>query len=1130
MSTIDSSADVGAIQQLETLFSSADSAQSGLLSYSEFAYLILKSGGSQEQVDALIDQFSVPSRAQRMVCYAALLQQLRDSVEEEHYSREQSASLPPLANMTDYSPLPVPPPQLQQHQYVATDRSCGPSTAFEHRDAVQSTPSMRNGAYAAVNGGASFSRRQQVGTTSSQPQHSLTHSGIRSTHEDSFAAVTTSTPYRDAALSSSYGRAACDQQQRRPSSPPKREQQPLVDMQRTCSTMAMRADSPRTPLQLSSRFVASALRAAQRQGSTPARRSRSSEGGSSDRRGLNKSESWQHVRSDQRRFPQESSNSAQLLYPQGGTSLSRSRSREDSAARMAHAAKAAQRRCGAGGRDGPATQEDKPRASTESQLDTKTAWLNSTHLGHLDGRKSPRQDTSSFSSSSATGKPALLSLRDVFYCHILRATSAAVAATGSNTVQLSELEDIFAEHGVEVHPLELEAVVDSLELLPENSQNSTRSKTDDDYAGLTQSAVNTSSTTTAGMSTTTVTGGADCALGLVDFCVLVSRLRPAVIQRIRNPTTWLTGGAGHGNVAENCGSLNGKGILRRSMAVFTATGGPPAPAPTTSGPTRNASFTTPQGHSYRRVTDAEGSDEEPSIADVTVSPMTPTTTGGTTPQSHRGSPLHHHQYPNAQPSRPSAAVAKLRRTLAFPQQLLYDTRRRIVADAVDEAPPTARQLSSDRHFSVLDGTEAAPSHMSPLRWEAAEEEQQQQQQQEVWYAQPTKSSQQHRRQQAQLSTSPLSSSSPSRQKKAVLRRTKEPVWHTNPHASCGRSATARSSVHHDASPSSAGSGTARASPSTAPRRVSVSISRSPPSSSSSPTSPAASAGRLRHLSPRLLDTVQRAATSMLLRCTQLDIRHVGCIPRRCWAQVLRSVCPSLDAVDRQKVEEWVEQICRRHTTFRGDLYAGVVEEILTEGARTTAAAVTAAVTPSSDGEPSRLRNAASSQSPATPSSTYSTFTTTTTPTSGRPSHRLSRPTTRVMQRMDTEANLRLRDELLEACGGDTDALQAYFGVFDEAHEGYLHEHVWRASLEELFRRTMSKEAPPWVLEQCYQLSRLPLSSVGTMATTATAAAQPASVAEKAASARARYLPPHHRVALCDYRYVLEELGLAAPLQ
>lgn len=1139
---------VGAVQQLTTLFHSADPAHSGLLSYSEFAYLILKSGGSQEQVDALIEQFSVPSRAQRMVCYAALLQQLSDSVrkDDDDASRGQHASLPRPADAADHSPLPVRP--------VAA------AAAATEEELLYSLPSRSHDSRR----GGSLSKAYASGSNGGS-QH-----GVVATESYSLLGADPCTAGSRAGSYYSSSATATTALSRDTSAARYRTDGHVGEAGPRRSRSA--SGSPHTPFQPSSRFVASALRAAQQHG-TPGHR-RSSERRTTPVQGeqaahdqqirLGNDWDWCDDDSSCRR---DSVNEAlqgrssapgpsplwvgQAQRPAEAAPLSHSPLREDSVRRMARAAKAAQRH-----------QSRKSTASDENvqatRHTTRTFLLSSSsHNGGLLSKATPQHD-SVLSSASTGSRATLLSLREVFQQCVLPAS--ATAAERAGVVLLSELEDVFAAHGVAVHPLELEAVVDSLELQPDTTLLAERSRFEE--AGVkgnegedcdARSAVNASAVASTGVhSSTTVTGGADCVLGLVDFCVLVSRLRPALIQRIRSPATWRSMRSGNAEDGEGVEARSGI-TAGATPTVMSRQGTRAAASHATPRPHRSDASSRPAGSGYddrngnERDTNEES--DEPSIADVTVSPMTPPPTAGTTtPQSHRGpSPTSRRQRPQGVPmSQPSADAVDTRRPLVLRQLSRHDSQRGASSifhlsrkDEDEEAPPTARQLSSDRQFSVLEdqaaATTAAAAVSSPqgiAQWNR--------------YAQPTTSSKQRTR--AYERRRPTASQFSSVRQRAEVRRTGAPVPRSKHRAS--------PSPHAEAELDTVVPSRRFNSPPSPPRRVSVSVhnspsphtsanshgsTRSPPSTQCSPSSPGCDVrravrrdttverrsrrNRSGRPSPCVLEALQSAAAAMLRCCTRLDRHHTGCLPRRAWAHVLRSSTPQMREAELQEAEAWIEQLCCRHNSTHGDLYAEVVEAILTEGG-------SGDVSPSSS--TSRLQGkttvsaAAAGGSPVTPSTIHSNSTTTTPAVS--PFQRLSSPTTEQCNDSQQNSNERLRQAFLTACGGDTEALCAYLDAFDEAHRGYLHPYVWRASVEELFRRTMAQEVPAWVLDQCYQLSRRPFDHAGVQTKPQYGSAgRPVSAAEKAARVRALRIPSSEQNAWCDYRYVLQELGLDASL-
>ncbi|KAG5477227.1 hypothetical protein LSCM4_04445 [Leishmania orientalis] len=1193
MSVLHAGADLAAIEELENILRAADPANTGLLSYSEFAYQILRSGGTQEQVDALIEQFAGPSRAQRVVYYEALLEQLYDSVEatrdarsivEDGSPRHTSNSLQrmsslgraPSAPPTDtsgHSPLPIPPAPTcaTPSPWHAPNRS----TAAAASAPREATRARRYGESPAASSYSPLCR-------------SVTHAGASTSSAALLASRELST--------ASY--ASCST----------RHDRPLAHLLSSSSAASLHSSLRGKSSPYSSRFVESALRAATAAAAVPpqqhrldrapshrsthislsASRSKSRDEAranpltpspivgaqDAERTRLNGSMTPPRYAADTNRYP--STPRAHSLRPlRSGHSR-----RESSIERMMRAAaevniqrrpqlrseweggadaEVARKGEGNGGPRAtlvlpeaplctsrpttassvhPATTNRAPRGAASQAKRTNVSFNESRATGvcarHADGNGHDSQH------SSATAAP-LLSLRDIFHRHL------APSSSRDSTVLLSELEEALATRGVDVHPLELEAVADSLDMsaapaavehhnsaLQHHSLNTSQSGGLGERAatvactgcGESQlcSSVDASGRKSADVSATTasrattVTGGADRALSLVDFCVLVSRLRPALIQRIRSPDVW-----------------EGTMCFRPSE---TPRGCQPPPVRSRLG--------------ARSVAGADDGDsgDGASIADVTVSPMTPTAVAPATPPCSASSP--------SLPPHSSPEHRRPRRGFAGP--------RRSPRAA---APPTARQLSNDRQFSVEHALREP--RRSP---EAGERDGSLDA--SASYAQPTAASQQRccARRASSMTTAPL-------------RRTKVPVWSDGLRASAPRSHT---STARSPPPTSPGTSRGSVSPDARhhlqqqPHHADV-VLRSPtsnlfphvareelgaglhlrdheaplacsPVTTVEPLSPQLTHRRglpSPNLAPRVLETLQSAALALLRRCAQLDSRHTGRIAPSAWLRVLQDACPTLTNAERLRVREWIQ--ARGQGSAGGDDYAAVVEDILTE-ADVASPSPTSAVKSSIDRQ--SRRTAASSpphdyaiQVHGTPRrsdavATRPSVSSTSTAKDASPVSSLSaakpnaavrrRSSVRVpasAQRVATvrvqtaEKNTKrlLANELMIACGGDTEALLQYFRAFDEANSGLLDQHVWRASLEELFRQTEGQEAPPWVVSGCVRLSRVPLEVATATPSPQRDTSPLASPALSAARARVSRVPPAMRHTLCDYRYVLEELGV-----
>ncbi|KAG5476965.1 hypothetical protein LSCM1_05299 [Leishmania martiniquensis] len=1196
MSALHAGADLAAIQELEALFRAADPANTGALSYSEFAYLILRSGGTQEQVDALIEQFSGPSRAQRVVYYGALLERLYDSLEaaeeahgvvEDDGPRDASSSQPRRSSLrrtpssaspldtSDRSPWPIPPaptgatPSL----WHAPTRSAATASS--------SSPFYRSVTHA----GASISG---VASPCSRESSIATYASCSTRHNRPLAH-----------LPNSRGAASLHSPLRGRSSPYSSER--FVESALRAATAAappqqLRFD--RAPSHCNTHSSLSVPRSQCRDEAcadllTPSSTERAQD---AERARLNVPMAALHDATGTSRYPLASR--AYHPVPPG----SRPGRRESSIERMMRVAaevtvqsRSQPRFESEGGADVRGRRESEGRRGSDSAVARREAWpcpsppsyatpvhaattnrasrtaasqANCTHASFAERRATescarPADHSVPDSQQSFSSATPLLSLRDIFQRHL------APTLSHDGTVLLSELEAALATRGVDVHPLELEAVADSLELsgvpaaiehhgsAPPHRGLSTstnggggapaaataRVSCDSqqpwwpvDAAGR-KSADDSSATASR---TTTVTGGADRALSLVDFCVLVSRLRPALIQRIRSPGVW-----------EGTTCLGASGAPRDCQS-------------------------SPVNHRLdaRRVvgTSGEESVDGASIADVTVSPMTPTTVTSAAPLCTASSPS---------PSPRSSAKHHLRKRHPLVRHRFADPRRplRVTASAsLPAAPPTARQLSRDHQFSVEHAQREPHSSLGEGRGDGSQGA-------SAGYAQPTAASQQRRRglRVPSMVTAPLC-------------RTKVPVWNDGLRASACRRHTSRTR-----SPPSTSSGSSRGSvspdkphhqhqhqhhrsnvslhnptrdtfaratraewgASLAPRGDGGAPARSPATSvsplsrnSMSPSSPE-SAYKRGPLPPKLtlrvLETLQSTALVLLRQCAQLDSRRTGRITPNAWLRVLQGACPMLTNAERLRVQEWIR--ARGHGSAGGDDYTAVVEDILTE-----AGVASPSPMPGVQRSADRQRCNAAATSPP---HNYATETHGSPPGKGAVATRSSMPpsspakdaspaprlsatkpraavrrqssrraptpapcaATARAQKADEDAKRLLANELMIACGGDTEALLEYFRAFEKDETGLLDEYVWRASLEELFRQTEGQEAPAWVVSGCVRLSRVPLDKMTATPSLQRGALPLASPALSAAHARVSRVPPAMRHTLCDYRYALEVLGV-----
>ncbi|KAG5502829.1 hypothetical protein JKF63_04597 [Porcisia hertigi] len=1170
MSALSAGANLAAIQELKDLFCTADHAHTGLLSYSEFAYLILRSGGTQEQVDALIEQFAAPPRAKRMVCYAALLDQLYDSIEaiadarrlakdssaihksdplRRASSLDRTPSMPPN-DTSDHSPSPIPP---------GPARSAPPSWSARLRsidgDGYTTSASL------ASRGASGVHLYDPRPAASSPPPlgRSVTHPG----------ASGSGTTIRVSRASSTEACATYNINFKRP----------LRSQSSPCS----------------SRFVESALRVAHATASLPPEQQRLHRASSWTDRRVSVSASRSKSHSDvhgAKSVPRYTTGTPH--YPSDPTPLDTvHRRRESSIERMtrvaAEVSSHGRPQPHLGTEDGTGAGEkhevERKRGSSSNRVlpDTPpsaSSWsspasslhpatsngairtaapqVKRTNSSSFESRpsKSPLRSQDHIAHSTECGSIAavpLLSLRDIFRRYL------APLSSRDGTVLLSEFWGALATRGVEVHPLELDAVAESLELraapvdvehhdnsphhhsLNTNSNGSSRTSAST-VARMrsdlphTRSLINAldpdradASPATANRSTTVITGSADRVLNLVDFCVLVSRLRPVLIQRIRSASVWeTTPSIGAAEVPQSRQPPHGS-------APIDARGTP----------------------------DADDGDSEggASIADVTVSPMTSATAASATPKSIASSLS---PTPNAsahqclQRRRPwDAAIARSAAALTSSSA------------AAPPPPPTARQLSKDRQFFV-EYARCAP------RRDRGRQAKCDGRRACGGYAPPTAASQQRRR---GLRTTPSV-------RTAVPHRPKVPVRHSGVRdsdhqqppnsAACSPSITPSGGSWSPNSPDERQTpkrpqlhrghvGRAELGAGVALRHHGGTFTPSPTAAVPrlSPASTSLSSPELKdhrepsasRLAPRVLETLQYTALALLRRCAEIDCQRTGRIPPSAWLRVLQDASPALTHTEQLRVHEWIQT--RGHGSADGDDYRAIVEDMLTEAnldslspasgvKRTGVWRDKKAASPS----PHHARAATRQHIPQEQGSASRTSVSpklTTTDASSAFSHRAATPRAAVprgprsgvpasaqvdtpvrAKALDKDAERQLAHELRTACGGDTEALLEYFRAFDKRDTGFVNEHVWRASLEELFRRTEERDAPAWVVSECMRLSRLPLeTSLVPSSSSQLGSRSPASSSLSAARAFSSRVSPAMRRTLCSYRYVLERLGLLA---
>ncbi|KAK7200354.1 hypothetical protein NESM_000089300 [Novymonas esmeraldas] len=1014
MSLLSAEADYAGVRELERCFREADPGGSGRLSYSEFAFIVLRCGGTQAQADALMEQFTGPSRAQRVVHYEPLLEQLYRSVDSTaRYGAGEGLSLrrhtAPIGSQpaSDLSPPPRAP-------------TLAPLTAL---------PSRQRSLL-----------RSADGDSSHDPHHQHQRSTV------SADAVT------------------------RGSAP------------RAYATMN------------SSRLIESAVRAAAAAAAAPAasvmQPTQPRDGVRSAASSIRGSQSSLSVSRSRTR---DSAYEARPYTADGGVQRANSVERMTRAAANAAAASLRGRpqhhhhhhltnwgdvhqRASASPRPPTPLQRRLTVAASSGRVDD--ALVRHTDSG---------ADHSRTSTATAT---SLLSLRDVFHCLV-----AASPAPGG-MVLLSDLEVALAAREVGIHPLELEAVADSLEpsTAPTPSDERGTRRQHSRVGASTLDTTNASAT--SAVSRVTMTGGGDRALSLVDFCILVSRLRPSLIRRLRSPRVWA-------NDATAAATSSTTATGRRELAVR--------------GADTAAGADTRMSSRSRSCASGDDDGDGAAIVDVTVSPMTPGTAASATPVSAASSP-------RLRPRATAGAQAQ-RRAMGLRSSSSGATWRgrssgsnsgggsavpraptAAAAAATHAAPPTARQLSVDGQYSV-DAAEASP-HVRRRHT--------------AHYATPTAASES--RSGAPSSSSPPETWSASRSPPLADDHVRYTVAK---HKLQRRSGLGRVGLH---SPRSADSGDsdARARRATSSGggigsgAVAATMARSPTSTTTSPRLPS-----------HVLETLQGTALALLRRCALLDRGHTGRIPPSAWPRVLLDACPALSEAERRCVLRWVRARGHRGAGGGGDDYAAVVEDVLATAGVASPSPATSTKRRAREAAVSSTSPLSSRSSTMTPSPPAAAAAAAAAATHRRAAPSSAAATTATM--LDSGAKRRLASELQGVCGGDTVALVEYFKVFDTAGTGLLDEHVWRACLEELYRRTVGQEAPAWVVDGCVRLARTTAESAtaadvvgaaSSSSATATATAATAAVSSVALThARTARVPAALRRTRCDYRRALEELGM-----
>ena len=113
----------------------------------------------------------------------------------------------------------------------------------------------------------------------------------------------------------------------------------------------------------------------------------------------------------------------------------------------------------------------------------------------------------------------------------------------------------------------------------------------------------------------------------------------------------------------------------------------------------------------------------------------------------------------------------------------------------------------------------------------------------------------------------------------------------------------------------------------------------------------------------------------------------------------------------------------------------------------------------------------------------------------------------------------IKQELLVASLNDPHRLLEFFFRVDPSQSGYADEKAFRRTVVDIFTHG-DRQLSPWVMERCVKTSRLPFEPFH-----ATSQVE-MSPAEASARQSAFRCPPKLQSTLCDYRYLLADLGFA----
>lgn len=257
-------------------------------------------------------------------------------------------------------------------------------------------------------------------------------------------------------------------------------------------------------------------------------------------------------------------------------------------------------------------------------------------------------------------------------------------------------------------------------------------------------------------------------------------------------------------------------------------------------------------------------------------------------------------------------------------------------------------------------------------------------------------------------------------------------------------------------------------------------------------------------------------SDLIHACTRLDTLHEGHLSQEQLADLLRSLCPALTAVEIEEALQWSAQ--RNGVAGRCHYVQLVGDLVVHEAYRWHANSQRSSGSPAS---PTRdIDETASAADPAVS-------------THVKPDAPLAsadpRVDVEVQQAKEGRQMLQclLRVELHGIVDGDTDAILAAFFAKDDSHTGYIAIPELREVLQGMSRAHTHTRAvtPGWLVEHCVCFTRLPFELEQMKLASGSVAPPPESDNERRARERVYRIPKELWGVLCDYRYLFEELDL-----